>query len=79
MAESHSDPGAAAAQEEAEESPDVGAGSVLAARQVTKAITVLVESHKLQTGRASNMHSWKEDISASSKYSTFWQLQASVV
>lgn len=35
MAESHSDPGAAAAQEEAEESPDVGSGSVLAARQVT--------------------------------------------
>lgn len=35
MAESHADPGAAAAQEEAEESPDVGAGSVLAARQVT--------------------------------------------
>lgn len=34
MAESHSDPGAAAAQEEAEESPDVGSGSVLAARQV---------------------------------------------
>lgn len=66
MAESHSDPGAAAAQEEAEESPDVGAGSVLAARQVTsqtKAINVLVESHKLQTGRASNLHSWKEDIS----------------
>ena len=34
MAESHSDPGAAAAQEEAEESPDVGAGSVLSALQV---------------------------------------------
>lgn len=35
VAESHSDPGAAAAQEESEESPAVGAGSVLAARQVT--------------------------------------------
>lgn len=35
MAESHSDPGAAAAQEEAEEGPGVGAGSVLSALQVT--------------------------------------------
>ncbi len=34
MAESHSDPGAAAAQEEAEETPGVGAGSVFSARQV---------------------------------------------
>lgn len=38
MAESHSDFGAAAAQEEAEESPDVGTGSVLSARQVTSVL-----------------------------------------
>lgn len=35
MAESFSYPGAAAAQEEAEESPDVGPSSVLATLQVT--------------------------------------------
>ena len=34
MAESHADPGAAAAQEEAEESSDTGAGSVHSAQQV---------------------------------------------
>lgn len=40
MAESDTDPGAAAAQEEAEKSPDVGAGSVLSARQVKKQLNI---------------------------------------
>lgn len=44
MAEGHSDPGAAAAQEEAEETSDVDAGSVLSARQVTLMNHVLVKA-----------------------------------
>lgn len=49
MAESHSDPRAAAAQEEAEEGSDVGACSVLAARQVPSELLVQIFQMRIET------------------------------